>query len=83
MDIIKKMAEIFKEENLYPEEYWQDPDLPIVFYVTIDGDWKHDHGYIDYLMGERLGLKKMGERDVEENGEDWYQSTHVYISTQI
>jgi len=76
-DLIIKTLE---EKEMYADAVWQDTNLPCIFYITIDGDWKHDHGYIDYLMGE-IGLKKMGEKDVEENGDDWYESTHVYIAT--
>lgn len=67
------------KENGYLCEYWQDPNLPMVFYITIDGDWKHDHLRIDYLM-EGLNLTRLGEQDVEENGDDWYKSTHIYIA---
>ena len=75
-EIYKKLT----DNEQYIDEIWQDANLPCIFYITIDGDWKHEHGYIDYLMGE-IGLRKMGEKDVEENGDDWYKSTHVYIAT--
>ena len=79
---MEKMLElIYKtlKENGYYCEYWQNSELPMVFYITIDGDWKHDHQYIDYLM-EGINLHRLGEQDVEENGDDWYKSTHIYIA---
>lgn len=79
-DLIKKVQDILDTNNADHEEVWQDPNLPCVFYITIDGDWKHSHGYVDYLM-KISGYGKMGEKNVEEDGDDWYKSTHVYIAT--
>ena len=76
------IIQTLKDHEMYGyENIWQDPNLPIIFYITIDGDWKHDHGYIDYLM-EEIGLNKLGEKDTEDTGEDWYESTHIYIATK-
>jgi len=41
------------------------------------GDWKHDHGYCDYLM-EQIGYVKINEVVTEENGSDCYSSLHRY-----
>jgi hypothetical protein len=49
-------------------------------YVTIliDGDWKHSHGYCDYLMGE-LGFELVREVEVgEDDGDDWYEAERTY-----
>lgn len=77
--MLELIHKTLKDNGEYCNEVWKDPNLPNVFYITIDGDWKHDHGYIDYLM-EGINLHKLGEKDVEENGDDWYESTHIYIA---
>lgn len=41
------------------------------------GDWKHDHGYVDYIM-RSLGLAKLDERITEEDQSDCYSSVHIY-----
>ena len=41
------------------------------------GDWKHDHGYVDYIM-RSLGLSKLDERITEEDQSDTYSSIHIY-----
>ena len=54
-------------------------------YVTIhiDGDWKHSHGYCDHLMQE-LGFILVKEQEVgEDDGDDWYESYHIYKQTPI
>lgn len=41
------------------------------------GDWKHDHLYLDHLMGE-LGYILVNEDVTEEDGSDCYSSEHYY-----
>lgn len=41
------------------------------------GDWKHEHGYCDYLMSE-IGYTKSGEDVTETDGSDCYSSIHYY-----
>lgn len=52
--------------------------IPYLVAVTIYwGDWKHDHGYLKYLM-EQQGLTQVKEELIEENGSDCYSSTHIF-----
>lgn len=53
----------------------------IIVNVLINGDWKHEHGWGDVLMGY-LGYKKVNEEVTEENGSDWYGSIHRYVLAQ-
>lgn len=41
------------------------------------GDWKHEHGYANYVM-QKYGFKKIREEITEENGDDCYSSVHYY-----
>ena len=43
------------------------------------GDWKHNHGYLDYFMTTRFNLKLVGVTVTEENGSDCYSATHNYV----
>ena len=45
------------------------------------GDWKHDHAYLDYIMGE-LGYRKIEDKITEQDGSDCYSSIHIYIFAQ-
>lgn len=49
--------------------------------IEIDGDWKHDHAYADYIM-EQNGFKKISENVIEDTECDWYNSIHYYIFTK-
>lgn len=77
-DIINQIYDTFKENDVCVDEVWQDAELPAIYYITIDGDWKHSHIFADHLM-KQLNLHKIGEKDLVEDGSDWYQSTHIYI----
>ena len=71
---LEEVRKKFAEENMYCEinEYES--------YITIEiewGDWKHDHGYSDYLMAE-MGYKCTNEKVTEEDGSDCYSSVHFY-----
>lgn len=55
--------------------------VPKTASIEIDGDWKHDHGYADYVM-EQNGFKKLSENVIEDTECDWYNSIHYYIFTK-
>ena len=41
------------------------------------GDWKHDHGFLTYIMQE-YGYKQVREVITEEDGSDCYSSIHTF-----
>lgn len=44
------------------------------------GDWKHDHGHLDYIM-EKNGYMKLGEKPFgEPSDDDSYSSVHIYFN---
>lgn len=50
----------------------------MVIFIEIEwGDWKHEHGYADYVMKTK-GFKKFHEEVTEEDGDDAYSSIHYY-----
>lgn len=46
------------------------------------GDWKHEHGYADYVMSKN-GFIKVKEQITEEDGDDCYSSNHYYLHKSI
>ena len=42
------------------------------------GDWKHDHGWLDSLMGY-IDYEAFNEIVTEENGSDCYSSEHIFV----
>ena len=79
-EIIEKARKQFKENNSYYEMNTVPFDTFVIekIQVYVDGDWKHDHGYVDYVMQE-LGCLKVDEQVHFDTGEDWYPSTHTFI----
>lgn len=43
------------------------------------GDWKHDHIFIDNIMADALGVKKLSEKITEDTGDDVFSATHFYM----
>lgn len=44
------------------------------------GDWKHDHGFADYLMS-LVGYRCVGQNVTEDDGSDCYSAVHTYVKT--
>ena len=79
-EIIEKARKRFKENNSYYEMNTADAHTFFLekIQVYVDGDWKHDHGYVDYVMKE-LGCLKVDEQVHFDTGDDWYPSTHTFV----
>ena len=73
----ERITKFLEDNGVYAEVYIN----RIIVNVSINGDWKHEHGYGDVLMGY-LGYKKVNEEVTEENGSDWYGSIHRYVLAQ-
>ena len=73
----ERIAKFLEDNGVYAEVYTPH----IIVNVLINGDWKHQHGWGDVLMGY-LGYKKVNEKVTEENGSDWYGSIHRYVLVQ-
>ena len=66
-------------------QYLQSKDLYYDIYETDDGfvisvewgDWKHDHKYLEYLMGE-LDYILVNEKITNADGSDCYSADHYY-----
>lgn len=49
--------------------------------ITVDiewGDWKHEHGYLKYLMNQN-GYIHLSEEVTEEDGSDCYSASHTFM----
>ena len=72
---VEEVRKKFAEENMYCEINENENGC-----ISIEiewGDWKHTHGYSDYLM-EEMGYKCTFEEVTEEDGSDCYSSVHFY-----
>ncbi len=71
----KKVCDILKKGELHGEVTAHEDGT---VEVSIEwGDWKHEHGYLDYLMKEN-GFILVNEEVTEEDGSDCYSATHEY-----
>ena len=80
-DILKTMEDditrIFKENGDFWYQWFIDrDDNALCIYIQF-GDWKKDHEYIDYIMGQNCYVK-IDEEITREDGSDCYDSIHCY-----
>ena len=76
--VCEKVEKKLNEERLGGEVWVHGNGLP-VFDVHISwGDWKHDHGWLDSLMGY-IDYEAFNEIVTEENGSDCYSSEHIFV----
>lgn len=66
---------IFKENNL-TYEWWVNFDGTIVVNI-IWGDWKHDHGFLKYIM-RKNHYRCISENVTEEDGDDAYSAEYKF-----
>ncbi len=69
------VSRILKDGKLYGEVS-VDSEGKVTILVEW-GDWKHEHGYLRYLM-QQNGFREIGENITEEDGSDCYSSIHTF-----
>ena len=67
---------IFKENNLTYE--WCVSFDGTIFVNVIWGDWKHDHGFLKYVM-RKNHYQVISQVVTEENGDDAFSAEYKFI----
>ena len=65
---------VLYDNNEYADVWIEDGYLCI----DVNGDWKHDHLFVDWLIRREVGLECEREKITEEDGSDFYRATHYY-----
>ena len=82
MDILtaeKKICELIKENNIMGEIVEESEERKMLAVEVIWGDWKHEHGRLDWLVGENFSdLRSIHTQTTEEDGTDCYSAIHYY-----
>ena len=71
---LQELYQYLRTKNCYYELY--EPEDGLVISVEW-GDWKHDHRYLEYLMGE-LDYILVDKKITNEDGSDCYSADHYY-----
>lgn len=76
---IKEIYSVLNEKLLFPDLYEEKVGNEVMLAAHIEwGDWKHDHIYLDHVMGE-LGFSVYKVTVTDENdGSDCYSALHLY-----
>jgi hypothetical protein len=75
LPLAERLAQCLKDNQVYAD-IWEVNEDKIVLQIDW-GDWKHDHGWADTLMGY-IGWDCGDVIVTEENGSDCYSATHYY-----
>lgn len=73
-EIYNEIADILKKGNICGDIFTNNGTIEILIEW---GDWKHDHGYLKYLMNKN-GYQQIEENITEEDGSDAYSSVHIF-----
>ena len=70
----QELYKYLRTKNCYYEIYETEDG----FVISVDwGDWKHDHRYLEYIMGE-LDYILVDKKITNEDGSDCYSADHYY-----
>ena len=75
------LYKVLEDKDLHPSDisaYEKDGVTKVA--ITIDGDWKHDNGYLSYVMSDELGWMELKNEEIGDSQDDWYESVHTFIT---
>ena len=76
---LQELYQYLRTKNCYYEIYETEDG----FVISVEwGDWKHDHRYLEYLMGE-LDYILVDKKITNEDGSDCYSADHYYKKTGV
>lgn len=90
-ELVNAIEKMLNDHELWVEEIWSDDEtenMPMIIRYEIDGDWKHDHLYSEYLIENYLKEKgyfatRGGEDVTFEDGSDWYKAIHTILIIKV
>lgn len=77
-DEIQMLSNYLGDNGLYVDVNRYSTEVPAIVVSIEWGDWKHEHGWCNDLMGY-LGYVEIGNQVTEENGSDCYSAEHYYL----
>ena len=85
MKLERKLDEILRENELYTDfinVYEKDTKYPFkAVEIQINGDWKHEHLRLDYIM-KKLGYIFLNKEVIGDSDGDWYVGKHLYTKLE-
>lgn len=82
VDPDKVVKDIFDENEFYYDWSW-DFDTGNLTVDVPFGDWKHDHGHLNYVMKEN-GFTCIGENHYgEKTDDDSYSAVHIFKAPAV
>lgn len=81
-NMVKRVMKVLKINKIRPNEVYITADNGFLA-VELEGDWKHEHLACDTLLSKYLGLEKVSDRVLSDDGSDNYTAIRYFsIPTQ-
>lgn len=77
-EYLKKIDELIREAKLFGSAYVGDCELRPCVCIEIDGDWKHEHLRLDWLIKENFEVLFNNSTVLDDTGCDWYNAVHRF-----
>lgn len=75
----QKIHQLMKENYISGEIVDENQNKKMFAVEILWGDWKHEHGRLDWLMKEKFSnLRSVFTQTTEEDGSDCYSAIHYY-----
>jgi len=77
-DMVAQITEVLNLMECFYDT-WMDDENTFVISIQ-NGDWKHDHQAVDYVMETAFGIAcdKVVDTDIADDGDDSYSADHYY-----
>jgi hypothetical protein len=76
--MISRLYKKLQEVGLYPDLWEERVNNEVMLVANVEwGDWKHEHHYLDHIMGE-MGFSVYKVDVTETDGSDCYSALHYY-----
>ncbi len=79
---IEKVDSFLRENKIYADVYHNDKFPSCTVTVFIEGDWKHDHLRVKYLLST-IGYNEIREDTIGNTDSDYYKSEHTFMYASV
>ena len=83
-ELQESLYNVLGDKGLYPDDITvKEKDGATKVYIDIGGDWKHEHGYLRYVMTDELGYMEINQETLPDDfygeGSDSYRARHTFV----
>ena len=81
--VVDGLEKALRDERIYVDEFYYDPQISAITLEIYDGDWKHEHLHTKFFITEyleKLGYKVIHmSQQIGDSDDDCYSARHVFL----